>query len=237
MDRMLYIAMATAKHSQLKQSMITNNIANATTDGFKKDFMSLMAMNNNTTRQYSTITSTTPQLNQGNIRQTGNPMDITAKSGYISAIGPDGEPHYLTSASMSVDVDGQLIDSKNNLILNDLGQTIDVGEVRSISIGENGSVSIIPLNGGQTDVAIVGRIGLVDMVGTITKDKFGRLVTEGETVVSVVGKINSGSLEGSNVVMAQEMLDMIETNRQYEQSVKLMKTVQDMHAVSTKLLR
>lgn len=237
MDRILYLAMAAAKHSQIRQTSITNNIANASTDGFKKDFMSMMAIEGNATRKYSSISSTTPQMNQGPVRGTGNPMDITIKDGYISSLAMDGTKHYLTSASINVNVDGQLVDAKQNLILNDMGQSVEVGNARSISIGQDGGVTIIPRNGTDTDTTNIGTIGIVDIDGKLNKDLKGRLVSSADTVPSVAGIITSGTLEGSNVVMAQEMLDMIETNRQYEQSVKLMKTIQDMHSASTKLLR
>lgn len=238
MDRVLYTAMTAAKHTKAHQTLISNNIANANTDGFKKDLLNITTLKGSPeTRVQSNINNSIANTSQGSIKNTGALTDVTAQNGWLAGIDKNGIEHFLSSASLSVNSDGMLVDSRQNLILNAGMDTIDVGQVKSISIGRNGEVNIIPIGGNDTNSAVIDTIGIFDIDGGLSKDRFGNLTSLNESVASVSGFLNPGTIEGSNVVMAQEMLSMIENNRQYEFSMKLISTAKGMHDSATKLLR
>lgn len=234
---MIYTAMSAAKHIQAKQTVTSNNIANASTDGFKKDFLTLMETEKkSSTRIHSEIKETTTQLSSGQLKSTGSDTDISIKNGWLAAISKDGTEHYISSASTFVNTDGMLVDGRDNLILNAGMDPIEIGNVKEYKIGSDGIISAVPIDGTDTDLVVIDNIGMFDIIGKLAKDKNGYLVAT-ESVASVEGKINPGTVEGSNVVLAQEMLGMIENNRQYEFAVKLMETAKSMHNSATKLLR
>ena len=238
MDRLIYTAMSAAKHIKYNQGVISNNIANVNTDGFKKDFLNIVeADKKSATRIMSEPKNTITNLSDGNFRNTGNPTDIVSFDGWLSGIDNNGIEHYFKTASLAVNNDGMLVDGSNNLVLNTNREPIEVGEIQSITITKGGGINVIPRGGNETDMATIDTIGVFQTDGTLYKDIFGNLVTKDNVFISVTGGINSGKIEGSNVIMAQEMLGMIENNRQYEFATKLMESAKSMHNASTKILR
>ena len=238
MDRLIYTAMSAAKHIKYNQGVISNNIANVNTDGFKKDFLNIVeSERKSATRIMSEPKNTITNLSDGNYRNTGNPTDIVSVSGWLSGIDNNGIEHYFKTASLSINSDGMLVDGSDNLILNTNKEPIEVGDIQSINITQTGGINVIPMGGSETDMAIIDTIGIFQTDGTLNKDVFGNLVTKDNVFISVNGSINSGKIEGSNVIMAQEMLGMIENNRQYEFTTKLMESAKSMHNASTKILR
>lgn len=237
MDRMIYTAMSAAKHIQARQTVISNNIANASTDGFKKDFLTLIeAERRSNTRIHSEIKNTATQINSGQLKTTGNDSDISIEKGWFGAISEDGTEHYISSASTHINADGMLVDGRNNLILNAGMDPIEVGDVVRYQIAPDGVISGIPSGSPDSDLVVLDNIGMFDIIGTLNKNGSGLLIAN-EAVASVEGKINPRTIEGSNVVLAQEMLGMIENNRQYEFSMKLIEMAKGMHNSATKLLR
>lgn len=240
MDRLLYIAMSSARHTSINQNLISNNIANANTDGFKKDMLNILESNKSTaTRIHSEIQESVTFTNSGPLKPTGNKNDIASSNGWMKGMAMDGTQHFVSTASLMIDTDGLLSDNKGNLILNGNNDPIEIGRVREFLIGSDGSVSAIPLGGEDSELALVDTIGIFDTNMTLRKDNFGRLIPDKDAIIipSINGSINTGVVEGSNVVMAQEMLNMIENNRQYEFSTKLIETAKNMHSSSSKLLR
>jgi flagellar basal-body rod protein FlgF len=237
MDRVLYTAMSSAKHIQARQAVISNNIANASTDGFKKDFLTLMETERRSnTRIHSEIKNTSTQINSGQLKTTGSNTDISIQNGWLAAIGKDGTEHYISSASTHINNDGMLVDGRDNLILNAGMDPIEIGAVKTYRIAADGVISAVPATGADTELVVIDTVGMFDIIGTLNKNESGFLVAE-EAVASVEGKLIPGTVEGSNVVLAQEMLGMIENNRQYEFSVKLIEIAKGMHNSSTKILR
>jgi len=240
MDRLLYIAMSAARHTSINQNLISNNIANANTDGFKMDLLNIIESDKSTrTRVYSEIKESVTQTKQGVLKPTGNKNDVASVGGWLNGLSMDGTSHYISTASLMVDSDGLLSDHKGNLILNAGGDTIEIGDVQSFTIGSDGSISAVPIGGSDADSAVLDTIGLFDIDKNLRKDAYGRLVVSpgAEIVPSIYGKIETGVIEGSNVIMAQEMLNMIENNRQYEFATKLIETAKGMHSSSSRLLR
>lgn len=239
MDKLIYIAMASARHTAAKQAVTANNIANINTDGYKKDFINMMEAERKTqTRVNSEIKDTIPNIAQGTLKATGDKNDIITQNSWMSAIGMDGQQHYLTTASLSIDRDGMLVDQKNNLMLTVDGDPIQMGRVKGFDVGSDGTVSAIPFAGEDSESVVMGRIGFYDLeIKEIKKDGFGRITVGGDPQPSEFGSIKSGFIEGSNVIMAQEMLNMIENSRQYEYATKLIDSARSMHDSSAKLLK
>ena len=199
--------------------VISNNLANVNTTGFKRDraeFQSLMyqnyrqaGANSEQSTQYATglnigtgvrIVGTERINTQGSMQSTDNPTDMAINgAGYFQVLKPDGTITYTRDGSFTVSAEGLLVTNDGYPLQPDI--TIPEG-AQSLTIGKDGTVSIV--NPGDA-APIVGTPG-----------------------VDGLGEINQNMLETSNVNMVEEMVNMIETQRAYEVNSKVISTVDGM---------
>lgn len=240
---------------QTKMSVISNNLANASTVGFKRDravFEDLMYQNvRQSGAQSSEGTALPSGLNigtgvrlvateklhtQGNMVSTNNPLDLAVQGrGYFEIVMPDGSSAYTRNGEFQVNSEG--------LIVNAQGYTLQPGinipaNAQSIDVGVDGTVSV--LTPGNSAPTSVGNIQLVDFINPTGLQPLGGNVF-GETASSGapqqgtpntagMGGLLSGSLETANVNVVEELVSMIETQRAYEINSKAISTTDDMLA-------
>jgi flagellar basal-body rod protein FlgF len=228
-DRSIYINAHSA--SQLMQAMqvTTNNLANANTNGFRADeslFQSMVVEGGEfNTRTYSTMESTVSDLNAGTIRQTGNPLDIAVKGeGFIAVQSEDGKEGYTRSGSMHLTPDGFLATASGELVLGS-GGPISMPPAQSITIGADGTIGIIPQGQDDNTMVTVERIKLVNPEASqLRKGEDGLFYLQaGEATADADVNISTESLEGSNVNVVNEMVNMISLSRNFEMQVKMLK--------------
>ncbi len=232
MDRMLYIAMSGAKEVMLSQANNANNLANANTDGFKKDFNVFRAQHVQgpgwESRAYSLDERPATDFSTGAIKVTGRDLDIvTQEDGFIGIQAPNGDEAYVRTASMQVLENGDLVDVKGNPILNESGTPINVPPTKSIAIGDDGTISIVPADAPSNQLVVLDRLRLVKPnLADLEKglDGFARLKPEAAAIIQEPVKVVSGALETSNVNTAEALVNMIELSRKYEMQVKMMNT-------------
>lgn len=232
MDRMLYIAMSGAKEVMLSQANNANNLANANTDGFKQDFNVFRAQHVQgpgwESRAYSMDERPATDYTAGAIKVTGRDLDVVTKAdGFMAIQTPAGDEAFTRTASMQVLENGDLVDVKGNPILSEGGAPINVPPYKSMTIGDDGTISIVPADAPSNQLVILDRLRLVkpdikdlekDLDG-FTRLKDGAVVPD-QAQVSVI----SGALESSNVNTAEALVNMIELSRKYELQVKMMNT-------------
>jgi len=232
MDRMLYIAMSGAKEVMLSQANNANNLANANTDGFKKDFNVFRAQHVQgpgwESRAYSLDERPATDFTAGAVKVTGREMDIVTKQdGFIGIQAPDGEEAFVRTASMQVLENGDLVDVKGNPILNEGGTPINVPPTKTMTIGDDGTISIVPADSPSNQLVVLDRIRLVKPdIADLEKglDGYTRLKADAAPVVPAPVSVISGALETSNVNTAESLVNMIELSRKYELQVKMMNT-------------
>lgn len=244
MDRMLFISMSGAKEAALSQANNANNLANATTDGFKQDFNQFRAQHVEgpgwNSRAYSMDERPATDFSAGPIKVTNRDLDVAMKeTGYLAVLTPAGDEGYVRSASMQVTAGGALVDVAGNPMLNVGGAPIVLPEFDQIYLGSDGTISIHPVGAEPGELAVVDQLRIVDVAHTDLEkglDGFIRLkpgvFEQGQGISPMV----SGALEGSNVNTAQALVTMIELSRKYEIQIKMMKTAKDHGASSDKLL-
>ncbi|GAB6069727.1 flagellar basal-body rod protein FlgF [Thiomicrorhabdus hydrogeniphila] len=244
MDRMLYIAMSGAKEVMLSQANNANNLANANTDGFKKDFNIFRAQDVEgpgwDSRAYSLDERPATDFSAGALKVTGRELDIAANSeGFIGVQSPAGDEAYVKTASMQILEDGSLVDVKGNPILNEGGAPINIPPVKSIAIGDDGTISIVPADSQSNQLVVLDRVRLVKPnVDDLEKglDGYARLKDGAPALNQEPVNIVSGALEGSNVNTAEALVNMIELSRKYEMQVKMMATAKSHAQKSDSLL-
>lgn len=244
MDRMLYIAMSGAKEVMLSQANNANNLANANTDGFKKDFNIFRAQHVQgpgwESRAYSLDERPATDFTAGAIKVTGRDLDIVTKQdGFIGIQAPDGEEAFVRTASMQVLENGDLVDVKGNPILNESGTPINVPPNKSMTIGDDGTISIVPADAPSNQLVILDRIRLTkpnpqDLQKDL--DGFTKLKPDAAPVIQEPVVVISGALETSNVNTAEALVNMIELSRKYELQVKMMSTTKTHAQKSDSLL-
>ena len=253
MNQALAIAKTGLEAQQTRMSVISNNLANVNTTGFKRSaaiFQDLLYQN---MRQAGGQTSQDTQLpsglmlgtgtkvvateklySQGNIVQSDNPLSVAVEGrGFLQVLLPDGSLAYTRDGSLQMDSQGQLVTSTGYQIQPAI--TVPAG-AQSITIGNDGTVSVT-LAGTATPTQI-GTLQLTDFVNPSGLQPIGdNLALEtaasgspqtGTPGVNGLGKTVQGSLETSNVNVVQELVDMIETQRAYEMNSKAVEATDGM---------
>lgn len=227
MDRILYTAMVAAKQSQDQQAVVSNNLANATTSGFREQIHALRAVpvqGDGALPTRVSMMATTPgtDFSIGPINATGRDLDVALQEGnWLAVQGADGAEAYTRRGDLQVNGEG-LLTSGGRPVIGD-GGPIVVPLGASLSIGADGTVSAIGAGEQPDAIAEVGRLKLVnDAAGNLERGDDG-LFRAGAGVMprDELGRLQSGALEGSNVSTMEAMVSMINTARRYEMQLQV----------------
>lgn len=244
MDKMLYLGMTGAKHLQMAQATNANNLANASTSGFRADFHSVFTQEVDgpglATRANAVMGGESIDINPGAIQTTDNPMDIAIDGdGWFAVSTVDGGEAYTRRGDLRLSADGLLINGAGQHILGD-GGLLALPEHQSLSIGSDGTVSIVPLGQGPETQIVIDRIRLVKLdQDQISKGEDGLIRQRDGSpgVASADIALVSGALESSNVNAVDAMVNMISLSRAFEMQVKLMSTAGELADAGSRMMR
>jgi flagellar basal-body rod protein FlgF len=244
MDRMLYVAMSGAKETLKAQAANNHNLANASTTGFRADMAAFQSRevtgSGYASRVYATTSSTGVDNSSGAMISTGRDLDVAIQgSGFIAVQGNNGREAYTRAGDLRVDPSGQLRTATGLQVMGD-GGPISVPPNSSLLVGGEGTLSVVPLGQGPETRAVVGRIKLVDPSNDQMSrgaDGLFRLKDGTDAPSSSTTRLASGVLEGSNVNIADAMVNMIELARRFDLQVKAMHTTEDTATASSQLLK
>lgn len=245
MDRMLYLAMSTAKQTMNAQAATSNNLANVSTTGFRADLEQMRSMpvfgDGMPSRVYAMNERHAIDFSDGPIISTGRDLDVAVRGeGWMAVQSPDGSEAYTRAGDLHLDDTGLLSNGAGHPVLGNNNQPIIIPPAEQVVIGIDGTISIRPLGQEAAEMAEINRIKLVNPEPTeLTKREDGliRLKEGGASPADANVQLQSGSLEGSNVSAVEAMVKMIELQRQYELQVKMMKTAKDNDAATDQMLR
>ena len=253
MIRSLYIAKTGLDAQQTQLDVISNNLANVSTQGFKRSRAVFEDMLYQTTRepgaqstQQTTLPSglqvgtgarpvaTTRIHTQGNLTQTGNALDMAIQGdGFFQVQQPDGTTAYTRDGSFHRDANGQMVNS-NGLSLQP-AITIPAN-TQTVTIGQDGTVSTTTQ--GSAAVTTIGTVQLANFINPAgLSSQGGNLYTEtaasGSPQTSTpgtngVGIVSQQFIETSNVNVAEELVNMIQAQRAYELNSKVITTSDQM---------
>ncbi|OOG27129.1 flagellar basal body rod protein FlgG [Thioalkalivibrio denitrificans] len=253
MNKALWIAKTGLDAQQTRMSVVSNNLANVNTTGFKKGRAVFQDLIYQTVRQAGAqaaqdtelpsglmlgtgvrTVATEKMFTQGNVTQTDNSLDLAIEGrGFFQILMPDGNLAYTRDGSFQLNSDGQMVTSG--------GYEVQPGIVfpegtQSISIAEDGTVSAsVP---GNPAPIVVGNLQLADFINPAGLQSIGQnLFTEtaasgapqsGNPGLDGRGRLLQGFLESSNVNTVEELVNMIETQRAYEMNSKAISTADQM---------
>lgn len=243
MDRMLYVAMTGARETLRAQTANNHNLANVSTVGFRADLQAFQARRVSgdgfDSRVFATAASVGYDDSAGSQMSTGRDLDVAIQgAGFIAVQGNDGREGYTRAGDLRVDAAGQLRTATGLAVLGD-GGPISVPPNNSVLVGVDGTVSIVPLGQSPATRAEVGRIKLVNPPPENTvKGSDGLFHLKDGTAAEpdATVRLASGVLEGSNVNVAEAMVNMIELARQFDLQVRAMRTAEESGDASARLL-
>lgn len=249
----LWIAKTGLDAQQTQMDIISNNLANASTTGFKASrasFQDLMYQNEGqpggqTSQQTESpsglllgtgvkVVGSEKLFTQGAITQTGNSLDVAIQgNGFLQVSLPDGTVAYTRDGSLQEDSTGQIVTADGYPLVPSITLPPNVN---SITIGTDGTVSAT--SNGSTASTQLGVVQMASFVNPAGLEAMGQnlyLETEssgtaqtGQPGVNGMGTLAQGSLESSNTNVVEEMVDMIEAQRTYEMNSKSISAVDDM---------
>ena len=249
----LQIAKTGMQAQQTQLDVISHNLANVSTAGFKRGtalFQDLMYQNlrqvgGNTAEQSQLPTglqlglgvrtvATARTYTQGNLQQTGNNLDVAINGdGFFQIEMPDGTTAYTRDGSFKLTAQGELVTNSGHRVLG--GVTIPA-DARSVTIGTNGLVEVVvgsnprPQPAGTIELAsFVNPAGLEPRGQNLfTETEASGNPTTGNPGSEGLGPVLQGYLESSNVNVVQELVNMIQTQRAYEMNSKAIQTSDQM---------
>jgi len=253
MIRSLWIAKTGLDAQQTQMDVISNNLANVSTSGFKRSRAVFEDLLYQTLRQPGAQSSEQTQLpsglqigtgvkpvaterifTQGNLQQTGNAKDVAIQgNGFFQVLMPDGTTSYSRDGSFQADANGQLVTSSGYAVQPAITIPADT---QSLTIARDGTVSIT--QAGSATATTVGTLQLAMFINPAGLQSLGENLY-GETAASGTpssnapgsngaGLLNQGYVETSNVNVVEELVNMIQTQRAYEINSKAIQTSDQM---------
>ncbi|MBZ2208647.1 flagellar basal-body rod protein FlgG [Massilia soli] len=253
MNPAMWISKTGVQAQDAKLQTIANNLANVNTVGFKRDravFEDLfyqVEQQPGAQRADNTLSPSGVQLGNGthlvgtqkvftngSIQTTSQPLDVAISgNGFLQVRRPDGEPAYTRAGQLGVDANGTLVNASGLPLV---PQITVPANATAITIGENGMVSAtIP---GSTQPSELGQLTLTAFVNPTGLLALGENLfqetaasgqaNEGTPGEGAFGKLKQGALEGSNVQVVEEMVDMIAAQRTYEMNTKVLSAADNM---------
>ncbi len=253
MNAALWVSKTGMAAQDTKMATISNNLANVNTVGFKRDrvvfedlFYSIRkdaGVETTELNRHPTgvqlgsgvkVLGTQKVHTQGAMQATEQPLDLAIQGeGFFQVENSEGEIMYTRNGQFNVNGDGLVVNAQGNVLSPNI--TIPL-EATAINISEDGFVSVtVP---GQAEQEQLGQITVARFANPAgLRSIGGNLLQEtdasGEAVVLTAGvegagSIKQGSLEGSNVVVVEEMVEMISTQRAYEMNVKMVSAADEM---------
>ena len=244
MDKYLYLAMNGASQSMLAQSTNANNLANASTVGFKATLDHFEAKPvygpGHADRAYSNDKGAGADFSQGAVMTTNRDLDMTIDGeGWFAIQSNDGSEAYSRRGDFHIDPNGLLLNGANQIVLGD-GGPITLPQFESLVIGRDGTISIRGAGQSASTLVAVDRIKLVKTdVSQLDRGEDGLFRTRDGLPAEVDATISvtAGTLEASNVNTINSMVRMMEYARHYETQVKLMNIASENDQASAQLMK
>jgi flagellar basal-body rod protein FlgF len=239
MDRLIYLSMAGAKATLQRQEVLSHNLANASTNGFRAEMAAFRAVpvrgEGASTRAYALESTIGHDERGGPVQTTGRELDVALQGrAWLAVQGVDGSEAYTRAGALERDAEGQLVTASGRLVLGE-GGPISVPSGARVQIEGDGSVNATV---GNERPQAIGRLKLVTSEAPLQRGEDGlfRAADGNELDADPAARLQSGALEGSNVNAVETMVAMIAAARQFEQQMKSLQTAEQREQSAARLL-
>ncbi len=253
MNPAMWISKTGVQAQDAKLQAIANNLANVNTVGFKRDRVMFEDLFYQVERQPGAqaedgsasptgvqlgngtrLVGTQKVFTTGSLQQTGQNLDVAiVGQGFLQVEGPNAKPAYTRAGQLQINSDGKLVNAQGQKLQPEI--TIPANAT-SITISETGLVSATlatsttPTDLGQLRLAnFANPTGLLALGDNLYQETAASgAANEGTPGTDGMGTLKQGALEGSNVQVVEEMVDMIAAQRTYEMNTKVLSAADNM---------
>jgi flagellar basal-body rod protein FlgF len=246
MDRLVHTALSAMRGAMQRQAATANNLANASTVGFRAEVSAAQAVymaDENGGEVFGARTAQqvlSADMAAGTVTQTGRPLDIAMGGDALLAVqARNGEEAYTRRGDLQVSDSGLVTTGDGTPVLAE-GGPLTIPPADDVRIDQDGSVWIVPVGGDPNNPTQIDRLKLVSPQGSrIAKGLDGLFrVRGGGTLPSDPdARVISASLEGSNVNVSSALIDMIEASRAWDNQMNLITSARDMDTSAADLMR
>ena len=242
MDRIIYTSMTGANAAAHRQAVLANNLANASTQGFRAEMSTFRSVpiegEGSTTRVFALEATSGHSEASGPATRTGRSLDAMALgNAWFAVQGLDGTEAYTRAGVFEVSSTGQLLTPTGLPVLSDSGAPIDIPPGAQISLGADGTINAKTADQPPTQI---GRLKLASPTADDPlkrgDDGLFRTASGDPLPNDPNARMMSGALEGSNVNPVECMVGMIAASRQFEQQIKLLQTAEQNDKTASQLL-
>lgn len=244
-DKSLYIAMTGASASLKAQAGVAHNLANADTVGFQATLTATTAVpvtgDGLASRVAATQRAAGVSAAPGALRNTGNELDVALhQDRWLAVQAPDGSTAYSRAGDLKLTENGLLTTGTGQPVLDAGGAPLSIPPYQSLTIGTDGTISIVPLGQPASTITEAGRIQIVAArTADLARGEDGlmRARPGAEAPPPAAGPaLASGALEGSNVEATSMLVSMIQLARQFEMQVRVLQSGDENARTSNSLL-
>lgn len=242
MDRIIYTSMTGANAAAHRQAVLANNLANASTQGFRAEMSTFRSVplqgEGSTTRVFALEATSGHSQASGPVTRTGRSLDAMAMgNAWFGVQGLDGTEAYTRAGTFEVSTTGQLLTPAGLPVLSDSGAPIDIPQGAEITLGADGTITAKTADQPPTQL---GRIKLATPTADDPlkrgDDGLFRTASGNPIPNDANARMLAGAVEGSNVNPVECMVGMIAAARQFEQQMKLLQTAETNDKTASQLL-
>ncbi|HEX5363880.1 MAG TPA: flagellar basal-body rod protein FlgF [Gallionella sp.] len=231
MDKLIYTAMTGASHVLQQQAAVSENLANASTPGFRATLNTFRAVplvgEGLPTRTFVVDSTAGADFTPGAFQQTGRSLDVAVNgAGWVVVQGADGREAYTRNGSFQVSSSGILQTRTGLNVLGD-GGPITIPPDTEVTFAKDGTISTVPSGSQATSVIAVGRLKLVNPPeAQLERGGDGLFRMKDGTTAAADAKVEvaPGSLETSNVNTVEAMVTMISLARKFDMQMKMLQS-------------
>ena len=231
MDKLIYTAMTGAAQVLNQQAVVSENLANVSTPGFRAALSTFRAVplvgEGLPTRTFVVDSTPGSDFTPAVMQQTGRALDVALPgAGWLAVQEPDGKEAYTRNGSLQITPSGVLQTRSGLNVMGD-GGPVTIPPDTEVTIAKDGSISTVPSGTGAAAVVAAGRLKLVNPPAEQLErggDGLFRLKDGTTAPVDANVSVVSGSLEGSNVNTVEAMVNMISLARKFDMQMKMLQT-------------
>jgi flagellar basal-body rod protein FlgF len=244
MDRLLSGSLSAMRGAMARQAAVANNLANATTTGFRAEMPATRPLwvqgQGLPSRALASEEVLSADMKPGTAMHTGRDLDVALRGDALLTVqAPDGEEAYTRRGDFQLADSGLLTTGDGRPVLGESGP-ITLPPADKVTIAADGTISIIPTGGDPALPQEVDKLKLVSPQGSrIAKglDGLFRVRGGGALPSDPDAKLETGALEGSNVNVSESLVQMIEASRGWDMQVKMMATARELDTDATGLMK
>jgi flagellar basal-body rod protein FlgG len=252
MNPAMWISKTGVQAQDAKLQAIANNLANVNTVGFKRDRVVFEDLHYQVDAQPGAqsadntvsngvqlgngtrLVGTQKVFTNGSIQTTSQQLDVAISgNGFLQVRRPNGDAAFTRAGQLQIDANGTLVNASGLPLV---PQITVPNNATAITIAENGTVSAtVPGQSAPTEIGALTLTGFINPAGLLAlgENLFSETAasgapTEGRPGDGALGKLKQGALEGSNVQVVEEMVDMIAAQRTYEMNTKVLSAADNM---------